>query len=177
VPPGGVLGGDVGDSARRDDTAAARHDTRKFARATGGLMDTNLDVAYRLYAGPQTADGRFLRELLHPEQQAYLDRLRASDAAVASAYRLTQAFAAMVRERTGERLDAWLAAVDACAVPALTRFAVGLRADLAAVRAGRTAQWSNGPTEGFVHQLKLLKRQSYGRAGFAMLRRRIVLAA
>ncbi len=123
--------------------------------------------------------GLFLRRPadLHPEQQAYLDRLQAVDAAVASAYRLTQGFAALVRERGGERLDAWLADVDACAVPAFTRFAAGLRADLDAVRAGLSEHWSNGPTEGFVNKLKLLKRQAYGRAGFAILRQRVLLAA
>ncbi len=123
--------------------------------------------------------GLFLRRSvdLHPEQQAYLDRLHQADAAVATAYRLTQEFATLVRERGGDRLDAWLAEADACAVPALTRFAAGLRADLAAVRAGLTTIWSNGPTEGFVHKLKLLKRQAYGRAGFAVLRQRVLLAA
>jgi transposase len=65
--------------------------------------------------------------------------------------RLQQADAAMVRERQGTRFDAWLAEADTCAVPALQRFAAGLRADLHAVRAGLTEIWSNGPTEGFVH--------------------------
>jgi hypothetical protein len=74
--------------------------------------------------------------------------LHQADAAVATAYRLTQEFATLVRERGGDRVDAWLAAADACAVPALQRFATGLRADFEAVRAGLTEQWSNGPTEG-----------------------------
>jgi transposase len=123
--------------------------------------------------------GLFLRRPadLHPEQRAYLDRLLAADAMVARAYRLTQAFAALVRERGGDRLDAWLAEADACAVSALQRFATGLRADFEAVRAGLTEKWSNGPTEGFVNKLKAVKRQAYGRAGFALLRQRVVLAA
>lgn len=123
--------------------------------------------------------GLFLRRPpdLHPEQQAYLDRLLAHDAAVATAYRLTQSFAAMIRERGGTRLEAWLAEADSSDVPALRRFAAGLRADLEAVRAGLTESWSNGPTEGFVHKLKLVKRQAYGRAGFAVLRQRVMLAA
>jgi len=89
--------------------------------------------------------GLFLRRPadLHPEQQAYLDRLLANDATLAAAYRLTQDFAAMVRERGGTRLDAWLAEADACAVPALQRFAKGLRDDRDAVRAGLTESWSN----------------------------------
>ena len=41
--------------------------------------------------------------------------------------------------------------------------AVGLKKDLAAVRAGLTETWSKGPVEGFVHKLKLLKMQGYGR--------------
>ncbi|HEU5422431.1 MAG TPA: ISL3 family transposase [Nitrolancea sp.] len=111
-----------------------------------------------------------------PAQQAYLDHLRQADEAVASAYTLTQDFAAMLRERRGERLDDWLAAAEGCPAPALRRFATGLRGDLNAVRAGLTEPWSNGPTEGFVHKLKLLKRQGYGRAGFDLLRQRVLAA-
>lgn len=106
-----------------------------------------------------------------------MERVQQADATLATAYRLTQEFAAMVRERQGERLEAWLAAADACAVSALQRFAAGLRDDLEAVRAGLTETWSNGPTEGFVHKLTLVKRQAYGRAGFAVLRQRVMLAA
>ena len=58
----------------------------------------------------------------------------------------------------------------------MQRFAKGLRADLDAVRAGLTETWSNGPTEGFVHKLKLLKRQGYGRASFDLLRQRVLAA-
>jgi transposase len=45
------------------------------------------------------------------------------------------------------------------------------------VRAGLSEPWSNGQTEGQIHQLKLLKRQMYGRAGFALLRNRVLQAA
>jgi transposase len=37
--------------------------------------------------------------------------------------------------------------------------------------------WSNGQTEGQVNRLKLLKRQMYGRASFALLRHRLLLTA
>jgi transposase len=122
--------------------------------------------------------GLFLRRLadLKPEQRAYLERVQQADATLATAYRLTQDFAVMVRERQGERLDAWLTEAEACELPALQRFAKGLRADLDAVRAGLTETWSNGPTEGFVHKLKLLKRQGYGRASFDLLRQRVLAA-
>jgi len=35
---------------------------------------------------------------------------------------------------------------------------------------------SNGPTEGFVHRLKLIKRQGYGRASLRLRRRRVLAA-
>jgi transposase len=35
-------------------------------------------------------------------------------------------------------------------------------------------QWSNGKTEGQVNRLKAIKRQMYGRAGFTLLRRRVL---
>ena len=38
-------------------------------------------------------------------------------------------------------------------------FATGVRRDYAAVRAGVTLEYSNGPTEGHVNRLKLVKRQ------------------
>jgi hypothetical protein len=37
-----------------------------------------------------------------------------------------------------------------------------------------TQHWSNGQVEGQVHRIKLLKRQMYGRSGFALLRHRVL---
>ena len=82
----------------------------------------------------------------------------------------------MVRNLEGGKLDGWLEEAEACEAPAMRRFAVGIKKDLAAVRAGLTETWSNGPAEGFVHKLKLLKRQGYGRAGFDLLRARMLAA-
>ena len=62
-------------------------------------------------------------------------------------------------------------------MPAVETFAAGLEQDGAAVRAALTMPWNNGQTEGQVTRLKLLKRQTYGRAGFDLLRRRVLLAA
>ena len=43
----------------------------------------------------------------------------------------------------------------------MERFAIALKKGLDAVRAGLTQRWNNAPVEGFVHKLKLVKRQSY----------------
>jgi transposase len=49
--------------------------------------------------------------------------------------------------------------------------------DMAAVKAGLTLEWSNRVTEGQVHRLRLVKRQGYGRAGFVLVRQRVLQAA
>ncbi len=56
----------------------------------------------------------------------------------------------------------------------MRRFAKGLEKDLSAVHAGLTESWSNGPVEGFIHKLKLIKRSMYGRASFGLLRSRVL---
>jgi transposase len=110
-------------------------------------------------------------------QQQYLTQLCAADREIAQANQLIQSFTTMLRERQGERLDEWLAQVEAHGVAELQSFAQGLKKDYDAVKAGLTLSWSQGPVEGHVHRLKLLKRQSYGRASFQMLRKRVLQCA
>lgn len=59
--------------------------------------------------------------------------------------------------------------------PGLTGFALHLRRDLDAVIAGLTLDWSSGSIEGAVNRIKRIKRQLYGRAGFHLLRKMILL--
>ncbi len=49
-----------------------------------------------------------------------------------------------------------------------------LRQDVSAVEAAVSERWSNGPVEGHVSRLKTIKRQMYGRAGFELLRARVL---
>jgi transposase len=44
------------------------------------------------------------------------------------------------------------------------------------VLAGLTFLYSNGQVEGQINTLKLIKRQGYGRAGFPLLRQRVLHA-
>jgi transposase len=113
---------------------------------------------------------------LDEEQEKYLKRLCEADEALADTRRLTQEFAHMVRRLEGKDLDGWLKDAEESRSTAIQSFALGLRKDLDAVRAGLTEKWSNGCVEGFVHKLKLLKRQGYGRAGFELLRARMLAA-
>jgi transposase len=111
------------------------------------------------------------------EAQTYLDQLCQMDVGIAQAHALTRGFLTLVRERQGRDLEAWITAATTSGIHALARFARGLREDLAAVTAGLTLAWSNGPVEGQITRLKLLKRQGYGRAGFSLLRQRVFQAA
>ena len=54
------------------------------------------------------------------------------------------------------------------------RFALRLREDYNAVKAGVTLSTNNGPVEGHINRLKMLKRQMYGRAGIGLLSRRFL---
>ncbi len=89
---------------------------------------------------------------------------------------LVRSFADMITHLHGERLTAWIAAAEQAALPGISRFATGLTADLAAVTAGLSLPFSSGPVEGNVNRIKMIKRQMYGRAGFPLLRKRVLLA-
>jgi len=120
----------------------------------------------------------FLRrpEELNVEEQEQLCKLRQINLEVDLAYELVQQFAQMLRTRTGEQLDAWLNKVESSKLLELQTFAAGIEKDKDAVRAGLTWWINNGMVEGQVTKLKLIKRQGYGRAGFPLLRKRILHA-
>lgn len=114
---------------------------------------------------------------LDEEETAYLARLRTQDDSLETACQLGCDFAKLVRERQGDRLDTWITRAVDSDIDAVKRFATGLLADEAAVRAGLTLKWSQGPVEGQVNRLKLIKRTMYGRANFDLLRQRVLHAA
>src|SRR5207248_4726717 len=89
---------------------------------------------------------------------------------------LAQDFTQMVRQRQPEHFDPWLKRATTSPLDARQRFATGLRDDYAAVKAGVTLPWSNGPVEGHINRLKMLKRQMFGRARLDLLGRRFVRA-
>ncbi len=122
----------------------------------------------------------FLRrpEELTIEEQQTLARLRNLDESVDLAHEMVQQFVHMIRDRTGkEQLDGWLEKIARSPLTALHPFVAGISQDKAAVQAGLTSPWSQGQIEGQITRLKLIKRQGYGRAGFDLLRKRVLHAA
>ena len=118
---------------------------------------------------------RSFDDLSKSEQEELLALCQAS-AQAAAMYQLVQDFFRLVHARQGTQLDSWLSKAQASAIPELQRFANGLERDKAAVLAGLTLMHSNGQVEGQVTRIKLIKRMMFGRAGFALLRQRVLHA-
>lgn len=85
-------------------------------------------------------------------------------------------FARMLTNLEGANLPEWITAAGAADLPGISTFARGLRHDIDAVTAGLTQKWNSGIVEGNVNRIKMLKRQTYGRAGFSLLRKRVLLS-
>jgi hypothetical protein len=90
---------------------------------------------------------------------------------------LIRDFAALLAPDPGNatRLQEWITAARAADLPLIHAFTRGLDLDIQAVTAALTLPFHNGRTEGVNTKTKMIKRQMYGRAGFALLRHRILL--
>jgi transposase len=112
---------------------------------------------------------------LDPDDQVRLKELLARCPDLEAAAGHVHDFAAMMTNRRGHRLEAWITATTAGGDPYLAGFAEGLRRDQAAVTAGLTLPYSSGAVEGAVNRIKMLKRKMFGRAGFDLLRKLVLL--
>lgn len=114
---------------------------------------------------------------LVPEEQAYLTRLFHLSPQIALAQALTREFQAVIRERDVSGLYSWLKGVQQSGIAEFISLAHGIWRDRKAVEAALTHEESQGQVEGQVNRLKLIKRSGYGRSGFDLLRRRVLLAS
>jgi transposase len=113
---------------------------------------------------------------LTDDQTARISQVKARSTQLSATAGHVTAFAEMMTGRHGERLPAWLAAVDLDDLPHLHSFTRGIRRDQAAVTNGLTLAHSSGAVEGNVCRIKALKRQTFGRANLDLLRKRILLS-
>jgi transposase len=114
------------------------------------------------------------RAELTDEERANLDRLLQSSEEVRVVRSFLHTFLNMIRQRTSEKLRPWMEAVMTSGIPELKSFVAGIERDFDAVKEALHLPWSQGITEGKVNKLKTLKRVMYGRAGFALLRQRLL---
>ena len=109
------------------------------------------------------------------EEQELWQRI-GQNGSVVEIHTLAQQFRSMLRQREADQLDGWLAGCQSSEVVELRNFAKVLGRDYAAVKAALSLPWSQGPVEGHIHRVKLIKRSGYGRANFDLLRKRVLHA-
>jgi len=162
----------------RTAVAALLHTWRAAPDLTPGVPSTPPLVPGQVYSSRATC-WLLLKEsaTLSSDEQAYLTRLAHLCPEVALAQALTREFQTLIRERDVPGLYAWLHGVRLSGIPEFGSVATGIWRDRRAVHAALTHPESQGQTEGFVNKLKFIKRSGYGRAGFDLLRRRVLLAS
>jgi transposase len=115
-------------------------------------------------------------ENLKADERRDLQEVCQANQELAALHPLAQSFGQIVRKREGHRLQGWMKQVEASSFRDVKRFVQGLQRDKEEVLAGLTLVYSNGQVEGQINKLKLLKRTMYGRAGFPLLRQRVLHA-
>jgi transposase len=111
-------------------------------------------------------------------QQETLARTEAACPEMSALASHTRGFAALLVPDPGNatRLQEWITAARAADLPHVHAFTRGLDLDTQAATAALTLPFHNGRTEGVNTRTKMIKRQTYGRAGFTLLRHRILLS-
>jgi transposase len=105
----------------------------------------------------------------------HLDDLTATCPEMTTLATRVREFAAILTGRRGQDLTAWIATTRHDALPGFDSYLNSLEKNWDATVAGLPLPNSNGPTEGVHTKIKMLKRQPYGKAIFALLCKRILL--
>lgn len=113
-------------------------------------------------------------EKLQDRQQRSLELLLESCTETDTAYKLSQEFVRIVKEKQSERLVPWLNQAKNSGVRELRSCANGIYRDFRAVEAAVSLPYSNGEMEGHINRLKPITRSMYGRAKFDLLRKRVL---
>ena len=88
--------------------------------------------------------------------------------------KLVMGFRTILRVGKVSTLRRWMRQALNTGIHAMVRFVRTLRQDMQAVEAAVSQPWSNGPVEGQINRLKMLKSQMYGRGGTELLRARLL---
>jgi transposase len=114
---------------------------------------------------------------LTDRQRDRLNRLASACPEIAALRGLVAVFAVLLKPDPSNpaRLRGWMHSTRGVDLPHVHSFVRGLNQDIDAVSAALTLPHHNGRTEGVNTRTKMIKRQMYGRAGFPLLRHRILL--
>jgi transposase len=108
------------------------------------------------------------------EQQQLFDRITIQCPEVINLRQIALRFRAALTADESTQLRQWIEGAKRSEFGAVVRFAYGLQKDISAVAAAVDTSWSTGQVEGQINRLKAIKRQMYGRAGFELLRARVL---
>ncbi|MFL5337627.1 MAG: ISL3 family transposase [Geminicoccaceae bacterium] len=151
-------------------TRRRQAEPRTVASATGPHV-----IPWQPPSGSQVARLLMANADTLPEaERAFVGRLLAEAPGLADAVTVAKRLNRLRRREGEEKLDEVLK--DA-AETQLSEFAAGLKRDLAAVQAALDTPWTTSPAEGQINRIKTIKRSMYGRAGFPLLRARVLDAA
>lgn len=119
-------------------------------------------MPWRMIRGEENYASRFIESMCQKEPQLKI------------AQQLSLDFYRMLKMKNKSQLNQWFIDVSQSGLLDLQRIAAGMETDATAIHEAISSRWSNGVVEGHVNRLKMLKRQMYGRAGFELLRRRVM---
>jgi len=113
-------------------------------------------------------------EKMTDQQQQLFDRIMCQCPEVFDLRRIALSFRTALAGDDSTVLRQWIEQTKRSEFGPLVRFAYGLQKDIGAVAAAVDTPWSSGQVEGQINRLKMIKRQMYGRAGFELLRARVL---
>jgi transposase len=174
---------------RAEEPGVAARQLLREIRERGYQGSSNLLVRYinqgrvdsdRPHLSPRRASRILLTrpDRLTAGQHETLAELTAACREMTALTSLITSFAALLVPGPGNdaALQQWITDARAADLPHLHSFTRGLDLDIQAATAAVTLPHHNGRTEGVNTKTKMIKRQMYGRAGFTLLRHRILLS-
>ena len=159
-------------------SGAVHYSKAQLSKVERGIKAPSRDLV-RLCDAVLQADGALVALATRPITDTPLELARLT----AACPEMTQLgssignFARLLTPHLGnvDALAHWITQVRTADLPHLHAFTRGLDRDRDAVIAALTLPYSNGPTEGVNTKTKRIARQMHGRAGFTLLRHRILL--
>ena len=169
----GQVSGAVAAENAYDSPELCDHDADCEGRPAGGFEQFLINTSADLAPG---GDGVARQAPVPDDRRARntVDALKKACPGYAVMRSLIMSFRTILRTGRIKTLHAWMKKADASGLYRMQRFVRRLKQDQSAVEAAVEQSWSNGPVEGHINRLKTLQRQMYGRAGFELLRARVL---
>ena len=129
----------------------------------------------RLYlANPLHGVGKSTGECTR--EHIMMNRIIAGSPTLSALREYVTSFRALFKEGCPGSLDGWIGRYMESSFKMVSDFAKGVKKDREAIANAITDRISNGPLEGLNNKLKAIKRSMYGRAGIALLLRKMILS-